>query len=99
MAGHDANVHDDHGHDAPLQDHPDHGAAAHGGHAAQDDAHGHDESLDPHAAHGHDAHGDHDAHGPADDRWVLAPILVGLVIGAILVAVLGFGSDVASVVH
>lgn len=61
MAGHDAHVHDDHGHAA------------------------------------HDDH--HDDHGPADDRWVLAPILVGLVIGAILVAVLGFGSDVASVVH
>ena len=95
-AGHDANVHDDHGHDAPLQDDPDHAAAAHGGHAAQDDPHGHDDSHDPHDAHGHDDH--HDDHGPVDDRWVLPPILVGLVIGVIIVVLLGFASGAASIV-
>lgn len=61
--GPDANLHDDHGHDAPLQDHPDHDTAVHGGHAAQDDPHGTDPSAEAEVAHGEDAHAGEDDHG------------------------------------
>jgi len=45
------------------------------------------------SAAGHDDHDDHDDHGPAEDaRWVLIPLLVGLVIGIILIAVFGLQS-------
>jgi hypothetical protein len=59
---------------------------------------GYDED-DPHADdhHGHDDHGhghdDHGSHGPPDDKWVLLPIAVGLIIGVIIVAFLGLGSS------
>lgn len=74
-----ANVHDDHGHDAPMQDDPDHHTHEHGGHAAQDDPEGH----------APDAHG---GHGPADDAWVLLPLAVGLAIGIVLVVIFGLAS-------
>src|SRR4051794_21840041 len=58
-----------------------------------------DETADPHDHdahddHGHDAHDhdDHDDHGPADDAWVLAPILAGLVIGLVIAVVVGLAS-------
>jgi hypothetical protein len=53
------------------------------------DEHGHD-------AHGHDDHHGHGDHGPADDKWVLVPIAVGLIIGIIIVAILGIDSGVAA---
>jgi hypothetical protein len=87
-------THDDHGHDAgdfepsnpnevrgPAGD--DHG---HGAHARGHDDHGHDD-------HGHDDH--HGDHGPVDDKWVLAPILVGFVIGIVLVVIFGLASGVS----
>lgn len=43
---------------------------------------------------GHD-HDAHDDHGPADDAWVLLPIVVGLVIGLILALVFGLASGVS----
>ena len=51
-------------------------------------------------ASGHDAHDDHghDDHGhgePEGDTWVLVPLVIGLVIGIIVVAVVGLGADVA----
>lgn len=54
------------------------------------DAH-HDES-DDHTDHGHDDHADHPHEDP---RWVLGPLLVGLVIGVVLVVVLGLAADAA----
>jgi hypothetical protein len=36
------------------------------------------------------AHDAHEAHGPAEDpRWVLLPLIIGLVIGIVVVAVFG----------
>ena len=106
------NVHDDHGHDAPMQDHPDHDASEHGGEAAQDapdgtdpsaeaeddghDDHGHGAHDDHDDDHGHGGHDDHGDHGPVDDKWVLAPIAVGLVIGLILAIIFGLASGAAS---
>jgi hypothetical protein len=70
---------------------------AHDGHVSpavpepghEPDHHGHDD-------HGHDDHGDHPVESPV---WVLAPVVVGLIIGIVLVIVLtaiggGSGSDV-----
>ncbi|NLV54350.1 MAG: hypothetical protein GXY13_01925 [Acidimicrobiales bacterium] len=48
-----------------------------------------------HDDHGHDDHGHDDGHGDEDPRWVLVPLLVGLVIGIVLIAVLGVQSDAA----
>lgn len=66
-------------------------ASAHETHDDHDhghDAHGHDD-------HGHDDH--HGDHGPADDKWVLAPIIVGIVIGIAIVALLGVGTGASPV--
>ena len=48
-----------------------------------DDDHGHDD----HGAHGHDDH--HDDHGPTSNFWVVPPIVVGLIIGIVLIAIFG----------
>lgn len=65
-------------------------------------------SHDVHDDHGHGAHGhdDHDDHGHGDghhgaggDSWVLVPLLVGLVIGIVVLAVLGLDSGAAPSVH
>ncbi len=66
------------------------------GHDAHDD-HGHD-------AHGHDdhddhGHGGHDGHGSGGDAWVVPPIVIGLVIGIILIALFGLESGAAAYVH
>lgn len=64
-------------------------------------ASGHDShDHDSHDDHGHDDHGHdaHDDHGSGGDAWVLAPLLVGLVIGLAIVIILGLDSYVASVV-
>lgn len=56
------------------------------GHEPHHDDHGHDD-------HGHDDHGDHPVESPA---WVLAPVVVGLIVGIVLVillSTLGGGSD------
>jgi hypothetical protein len=70
--------------------------------ARHDDAHvspaapepGHEPAHDGHDDHGHDDHGDHPVEDP---RWVLAPVVVGLIVGIVLVIVLttiGGGADV-----
>ena len=46
----------------------------------------HDTSHDDH---GHDAHDDH---GSGGDAWVLPPVLVGLVIGIVILAIVGLAS-------
>ena len=66
--------------------------------ASGHDSHDHDSHDDHgHDDHGHDAHG-HDDHGSGGDAWVLAPLVVGLVIGLAIVIILGLDSYVASVV-
>jgi hypothetical protein len=42
-----------------------------------------------HDDHGHDDHGDHPVESPT---WVLAPVVVGLLIGVVLIIVLGLSS-------
>ena len=71
------------GYDQPGPQHTGHGET---GTPVVDD-HGHDD-------HGHDDHG-HDDHGAPDDRWVLLPVGVGLVLGIVLVVLLGLGADVS----
>ncbi len=62
-------------------------ATDHEAHDVDDHGHGgHDDD------HGHDGHNDH---GPADDTWVLLPIVVGLVIGLIVALVFGLASGVS----
>jgi hypothetical protein len=56
-------------------------------------ASGHDAHHDHDHGHGHDDH--HGDHGPTDDKWVIPPILVGLVIGIVIVALLGLGTGAA----
>ena len=73
-------------HDAPA---PGAAPAAHGATAIDHGPHGDD---DPHAD---DEHADDDTRIP-NPGWVLLSLLVGFVIGLAIVAVLGFGSDVAS---
>ena len=46
--------------------------------------------------HGHDDHDDHGDHPQEDPRWVIGPIAVGLVLGAVLVAVLGLESGASA---
>ena len=54
------------------------------------------DDLDGHGDHGHDDHGHDDhGHGAPDDKWVLLPVGIGLLIGIIIVAALGLGSGVA----
>ena len=60
----------------------------------QGDVPGHDDHGHGHDDHGH-GHDDHGAHGPVGDAWVLPPIVIGLVIGAILVVVFGLASGAA----
>lgn len=67
-----------HGHDHVSPAVPEHGHEDDHGH----DDHGYDD-------HGHDDHGDHPAEDP---KWVLAPILVGLLLGVVAVIVLGLQS-------
>jgi hypothetical protein len=58
----------------------------------QGDDHGHDQ-------HGHDQHGHDDhhavAHGAGGDAWVLPPLLIGLVIGIVLIAIFGLATGAA----
>ncbi|WP_426573767.1 hypothetical protein [Aquihabitans sp. McL0605] len=86
-AGHDSSTVDE---EVPHE-HPGEGEPV-GGHQGDDVVAGHD-----HDDHGHDAHDDHghdahDDHGSGGDRWVLIPLLVGLVIGLILAAYFGLAS-------
>ena len=86
-------------HDAPDalgHEVPGHGAPGGGGAPVDEHGHGHDDHHDDHGHddHGHDDHhDDHGAHGPADDAWVLLPIVVGIILGVILIVVLGLGTD------
>lgn len=72
------------GHVSPAVPEPGHAPDVHG-----HDVHGHDD-------HGHDDHDDHGDHPVESPTWVLAPVLVGLIIGVVLLIVLttiGGGSD------
>lgn len=51
-------------------------------HGAGHDVHGHDD-------HGHDDHGDHPIEDP---KWVLAPVVVGVIIGVVLLILLQLDS-------
>ena len=53
------------------------------------------DTPDAHDDHGHDDHG-HDAHGPADDVWVIPPLVIGVVIGIIITIVVGGTASGAS---
>jgi hypothetical protein len=76
---HEAPGPNDHGaHDHGTRDH---GAPARGGHDPSHAGHDDDHGL-----------GGHDTHGPADDVWVLLPVLVGLVIGLVVALVVGLAS-------
>ena len=56
------------------------------GHDSHDDGHGHDD-------HGHgDDLGHGDDHGSGGDLWVVPPIVVGVVIAAIILAMVGLAS-------
>lgn len=67
------------GHESPADPEPGHDPDAHG--ADHDDHHG-------------DSEDDHDdGHSVEDPKWVLAPLLVGLVLGIIVIIVLGVASD------
>ena len=52
----------------------------------------------------HDAHDDHaddhghghDEHGPADDAWVIPPLVVGLIIAIIITVIVGGTASGAS---
>jgi hypothetical protein len=58
---------------------------------AHDQAHAHEDDETAHDA--------HEAHGtPEDPRWVLLPLVVGLVIGIIVVAFLGLVPGAPAVV-
>ncbi len=79
--------------------HDDHDLAhdIHGGPGVDDEAHaspGH-HAGDVHDVGGH-GHGatDHDEHPVEDLRWVLIPLVVGLVIGVLVLVALGLGSGV-----
>jgi hypothetical protein len=49
-------------------------------------------------SHDHDEHDDgHADHPPEDPRWVLAPLLVGFVIGIVALVVFGFGAQAPAV--
>ena len=78
------------GHDTSATGGPDqHGAHAITGHDTGHDAAAHG----AHAIGGHDAHDSHEPHPPAEDpRWVLIPLVVGLVIAVVILAVLGLDS-------
>lgn len=64
------------------------------GHDSHDD-HGHG-SHDDHG-HGHDDH--HGDHATGGDAWVLAPIIAGFIVGAVLVVLLGLGNDASAFLH
>jgi hypothetical protein len=64
----------------------DHEAPGANDHGVHDPVHGHADHDDDHG---------HDAHGPADDVWVLLPVVVGLVIGLIVALVFGLASGVS----
>ena len=83
-AGHDSTTVDEEGpHEHPGEGEP---VGGHDGHDSHDD-HGHDD-------HGHDAHDDHghDDHGSAGDRWVLLPLIIGLLIGLAIAVFFGLAS-------
>ncbi len=71
------------GHDS----HDDHGHEPH-----DDHGHGHDDH-----GHGHDDH--HDDHSSGGEAWVLAPIIAGFIVGAVLVVLLGLGNDASAFLH
>jgi hypothetical protein len=82
-AGHDSTTVDEEGpHEDPGEGEPVGGYDAHEDH----DAHG------DHDDHGHDDHG---AHGEADDKWVLVPLIAGLLIGLAVALYFGLGSAVS----
>lgn len=70
-------------------------------HDPRPDVHGHDAFGHEADDHGHDDHGhghdDHHAvaHGAGGDAWVLPPLLVGLVIAIVLIAIFGLATGAA----
>ncbi len=48
--------------------------------------------MSDHDDHAHDDHDDH-GHPPEDPKWVLLPLVVGFVIGAVLIAIFGIQSS------
>ena len=61
---------------------------------AANPAAGHWSHGDADAGHDDDAdHGDHGDHGPADDRWVLLPLVAGLLIGLAIATAFGLASS------
>ncbi|HYI62494.1 MAG TPA: hypothetical protein VEW93_11895 [Acidimicrobiales bacterium] len=56
--------------------------------AAPEEGHAPDDHVDGHGDHdaGHDDHGDHPVEDP---KWVLAPLVVGAVVGLVVAVVLG----------
>lgn len=52
-----------------------------------------------HMAAGHestDAHDSHDDHGSGGDSWVIAPLVIGLIIGLAIAIFFGLGSGAAA---
>lgn len=76
-------------------------AAGHDAHDTHDehDDHGHDAPIQ--ADHGHVDHDDHghghDDHGDDGSFWVVPPLVLGLIIGIILVAVFGLASGAPAI--
>jgi hypothetical protein len=53
-------------------------------------------------AHAHDSQEEHDGfdgHVAENPRWVLIPLLVGLVVGIILIVIFGLGVDASAFGH
>ncbi len=71
------------GHVSPAVPEPGHEPA----HGVHHDVHGHD--VHGHDVHGHDDHGDHPVEDP---KWVLAPVVVGVIIGVVLLILLQLDS-------
>lgn len=58
-----------------------------------------DAGHDPgHDSAGHDTHGDHEEHPAEDPRWVVPPLLVGMVIGLVILVILGLSSGATSII-
>ncbi len=66
-----------------------HGAAHH---APADPEPGHEPDDEHDDDHGHDDHGHEDDHPVDDPRWVIAPLVVGVLVAVVLIIVLGVQS-------